>query len=178
MNRTDRHLGNVGFFALGLLLGFGAITVYLLLIQTERDTVSRGEEEFIIVKSPDGEIQITAADDGESNVANSPSESIDSALEGIRPFSRGLTLHRFLSNATTTQVQHFFLQAEDFRPVSLRDEIQEATIATLSLLSPSEALALLEDIPDTRRRSLISIVFFEFVSCGRRRSSCTCRDSS
>ena len=159
MSRTYRHLGSIGFFTLGLLLGLGAITAFLLLIQTEQDSVSRGVEEFIIVKSPDGEIQITAADDGESNVVNSPAETIDSALKSSGPFSRGLTLHRFLSNATTTQLQHFFLQAEDFRPVSLRDEIQEATIATLSLLSPSEALALLADIPDSRRGSLISKVF-------------------
>ena len=73
MSRTYRHLGNIGFFTLGLLLGLGAITVYLLLNQSERDAVSRGEEEFIIDISPDGELQITAADVGERNVVKGTS---------------------------------------------------------------------------------------------------------
>lgn len=159
MSRTYGHLGNIGLFVLGLLLGLGVITAYLLLNQSERGGVSREKEEFIVDISPDGEIQIITADDAEDNVRSSPSESIDSVLKESGPFSRGLALHRFLSNATTAQIQHFFLQAEDFRPASLRDEIQEATIATLSLLNANEALTLLEDIPYARRGTLISTVF-------------------
>ena len=159
MSRTYSHLGNIGLFALGLLLGVGTITVFLLLNQSERDGVSREEEQFIVDISPDGEIQINAVDGAEGNVGSSASESIDSVLKESGPFSRGLALHRFLSNATTAQIQRFFRQAEDFRPASLRDEIQEATIATLSLRNANEALTLLEDIPQTRRGTLISTVF-------------------
>lgn len=159
MSRTYSHLGNIGLFALGLLLGVGTITVFLLLNQSDRDGVSREEEQFIVDISPDGEIQINAVDDAEGNVGSYASESIDSVLKKTGPFSRGLALHRFLSNATTAQIQRFFRQTEDFRPASLRNEIQEATIAILSLRNANEALTLLEDIPETHRGTLISAVF-------------------
>lgn len=159
MSKTYSHLGNIGLFALGLLLGVGTITVFLLLNQHGHSDVLSGEEEFIADISPDGELQITAVDEAEGNVDSTPSISINSVLKESGPFNRGLALHRFLSNATTAQIQRFFRQAEDFRPASLRNEIQEATIATLSLRNANEALTLLEDIPKTRRGTLISAVF-------------------
>ena len=93
--------------------------------------------------------------------------NIEQELKSKGPFHRRLTLHNFLSSATAKKHGDLFQLAENIRPSTLRDEIQDTVVQRLSLLKPKTAISLIEQVPQGRREALFETAFMELALSDR-----------
>lgn len=86
---------------------------------------------------------------------------IEQDLTSNGPFVRTLTLHNFLSSASVKEHDDLFQLAENIKPTTLRDEVQDTIVRRLTLWKPNETISLIEQIPESRRDVLIESAFLE-----------------
>ncbi|MYD46384.1 MAG: hypothetical protein F4W92_08540 [Gammaproteobacteria bacterium] len=153
-----RLLKNTIFILVGFVFGLGAVLgfVFLVFNDSNAKVSSLGESNV------DGRgLPVTLPNSTSSDGSPIDVSRIEQELKSKGPFHRTLTLHDFLHSASVDEHGDFFKLAENFRPTTLRDEIQDSVIRRLSLLNPIAAISSIEQIPETRRQTLIESAFME-----------------
>ena len=151
-------LENTSFAVLGFVFGLVAFFGFVFFVFNDSNTrVSSLSESSVDGPSlPQTSSNLTSTEDSLADFS-----SIEQELKSNGPFVRKLTLHNFLSSASVKEHGDLFQLAENIKPTSLRNEIQDTIVRRLSLLEPKTAISLVEQIPKRRRDALIESALME-----------------
>ena len=154
----SRFIKNTSYGVLGFVFGLASVFGYVFIVFDDSADKGRSPSEpnANIRDFPTMTQNLTSSEGTLISISN-----IERELKSKGPFHRTLTLHNFLSSASAQKHSDFFQIAENIRPSTLRDEIQDTVVRRLSLLTPKTALSLIEQVPQGRRDALFETAFME-----------------
>ena len=151
-------LKNTVYVVLGFVFGVVAVFGFAFIFLNDSNArVSSLSESSVDARG----LPLTSSNSTSTEDTLTDFSSIEQELKSNGPFVRTLTLHNFLYSASVKEHGNLFQLAENIRPTSLRNEIQDTIVRRLSLLEPKTAISLVENIPENRSGALIESAFTE-----------------
>ncbi len=153
-----------GYISLGVAVGLLALSVFVLISFDNEEFMPSHQHEYGLASVLPSDSPTGLPNSSDSPVSATDSSDIEQLLEFTSTFQRTLSLHILLAGASEEKLQDLFVLAESTRPSSFRNEIQDAIIRKLSILSPLRAIEQLNKVSSERRIGVLVEKIFEELS--------------